>query len=144
MCLFYNSLLRKTSYLPNLVTGRSQHGCARVKRFGANTIVVFGGTGPAGGLSSVELYNLDAKASAWEIVPALKLPYVIGLIKGVAMTRYDEQGCDAVVISSYTQKIYKCSGKNNWTFVNFSPLMLQSETKFYAKVDGNWLSLMDG
>ena len=61
-------IIRKWISLPNLKTGRWNHQCARITRFGHDFIVVIGGTDQSSNnITSIEMYDLATKPPTWEI-----------------------------------------------------------------------------
>ena len=66
--LFLLLIIRKWISLPDLTTGRWNHECARITRFGHDFIVVIGGTDQtSNNVTSIEMYDLTTRPSAWEI-----------------------------------------------------------------------------
>ena len=69
----FSSFNQTWQYGHNLISARRQHGCGILKDGNDNIIVVAGGLGDMGPLSSVELYNLES-GNGWYSGPDLAEP----------------------------------------------------------------------
>ncbi len=95
--------------MSNLLASRAYHGCAKIKRFNRDFIVVFGGSQP----NSIEYYDLTKNSATWEL-SVQTLPVAISWIIGSVVTKFDDEICDAFIASRLTKSIFVCSGKYIW------------------------------
>ena len=53
-------------------------------------------------------------ASKYFYVLANALPYLMGSLYGSVIMEYNEDGCNAMLVSSTNSKVYVCSGLYTW------------------------------
>ncbi len=94
--------------LSNLLASRAYHGCAKIKRFNRDFIVVFGGSQT----TSIEYYDINNKSATWEL--SIRILPAISWVIGSVVTMFDDERCDAFIASYFTKSIFVCSGKYIW------------------------------
>jgi hypothetical protein len=122
-----------------MTTARVYHGCERVKRYGRDYIIVFGGQGAPSGtiLQSIELYDLTLRPSKWEVWNGVGFPIVIGRILGSVVIRFDDDYCNAMIISLTAKMILECTGNHQWNMFDISTTITKGSKKMTA-VDANF------
>ncbi len=121
-----------------MTTGRWYHECSRVTRYGRDYIMVFGGEGSSGGLqSSIELYDLTSRPATWTVWTGVTFPVGVGRMLGSVVIKFDDDYCNAMIISLSDKIILQCIGNHQWTWFNISKTMV-SGLKKTIKVDANF------
>ena len=125
--------------LPNMTTARFYHECARITRYGRDYIMVFGGMGLPGvsTLQSIEFYDLTLRPSTWEVWTGVSIPVAIGKMLGSVVLRFDDDYCNAMIISLTAQMVLECIGNHQWSQFNISTTLIKGSKKM-AKIDANF------
>ena len=124
--------------LPNITIGRWYHECSRITRYGRDYIMVFGGEGlfmTQG--SSIEFYDLTIRPATWEIWTGVTFPNFVGRMLGSVVMRFDDDYCNAMIISASSKLILECNGNHHWTWFDISKTIVNGLKKT-AKVDANF------
>jgi hypothetical protein len=120
-----------------MTTARFYHECARITRYGRDFIIVFGGEGSTGLLKSIELYDLTLRPTAWEVWTGVSIPVVIGRLLGSVVMRFDDDYCNAMIISQSAKMVLECTGNHQWSQFDISSSIVTGQKKL-AKIDANF------
>jgi hypothetical protein len=124
--------------LPNMTTGRWYHECSRITRFGHDYIMVFGGEGPLGRPdSSIELYDLTQRPQTWTVWTGVTFPIGVGRMLGSVVLKFDDDYCNAMIISFTRKIILECVGNHQWTWFDISKTSVNGLKKA-VKIDANF------
>jgi hypothetical protein len=123
--------------LPNMTTARFYHECSRIPRYGRDYIMVFGGQGSTGLLNSIELYDLTLRPATWEVWTGVSIPVIIGRLLGSVVMRFDDDYCNAMIISQSAKMVIECIGNHQWNQFDISLSMVTGQKKV-AKIDANF------
>ena len=133
LCL--NSSIKKI--LPNMTTARWYHECSRITRKGRDYIMVFGGQGSSGLLNSIELYDLTLWPASWEVWAGVSMPATVGYLLASVVIRFDDDHCNAMIISYSAKMVLQCTGNHQWSQFDISST-IETGFKKMAKVDANF------
>ncbi len=123
--------------LPNMATSRYYHECSRIKRYGRDYIMVFGGEGSTGLLNSIELYDLTLRPATWEVWTGVSIPVIIGRLLGSVVMRFDDDYCNAMIVSLSAKMVLQCTGNHQWSQFDISSTITKGLKKM-AKIDANF------
>ena len=120
-----------------MTTTRWYHECSRITRYGRDYIMVIGGQGPYGVLlQSIELYDLTRRPSKWEVWTGVSIPVTVGFLMGSVIMRFDDDYCNAMIISLSAKMILQCNGNHQWIQIDISTRITKGDKKM-AKIDSN-------
>jgi len=119
-----------------MTTARWYHECSRIKRNGHDYIIIFGG-GNEGLLNSIEMYDLTLRPSKWEVWTGVSIPVPVGLILGSVVLRFDDDYCNAMLISISAKMVLQCTGNHQWNQFDISSTIVTGVKKM-TKIDANF------
>ena len=117
-----------------MVTARYYHECARITRYGRDNIMVFGGQGASGLLNSIELYDLSVRPASWTVWTGVGFPVVIGNMLASVVMSFEDNYCNAMIISQSTNKILVCTDNHQWRQYGTKA---SNQMKKMTKIDAN-------
>jgi hypothetical protein len=120
-----------------MTTARWYHECSSIKRYGRDYLIVFGGESPTGLLKSIELYDLTSRSSKWEVWTGVSMPVTVGYLLASVVMRFDDDYCNAMIISLSAKVVLQCSGNHKWIQFDVSTKLSNSWKKM-TKVDANF------
>ena len=99
--------------------------------------MVIGGQGPYGVLlQSIELYDLTRRPSKWEVWTGVSIPVTVGFLMGSVIMRFDDDYCNAMIISLSAGMVLQCNGNHQWIQIDISTRITKGDKKM-AKIDSN-------
>ena len=119
-----------------MTTARWYHECSRITRYGRDYIMVFGGEGPTGLLQSIEFYDLDLQTKTWEVWTGVSIPVPIGYMLSSVVMRFDDNYCNAMLISHSAKMVLQCNGNHQWSQIDISTSITKGDKKM-TKIDAN-------
>ncbi len=99
--------------------------------------MIFGGQGSLNFLNSIELYDLTLRPSTWEVWTGISMPVIVGNMLASVVMRFDDDYCNAMIISQSAKKILECTRNHQWTQYDISSKIVQGPKKM-AIVDANF------
>jgi hypothetical protein len=107
--------------LPDMLNDRGSHGCSRITMKGADYFVVMGGNiNSIAATNTILFYNLATQV--WEFSSAqMSFPTIIGGFLGVKVLQMNDNGCDAMFVTTYpSTKLTICKGNYSWTSLDLT------------------------
>jgi hypothetical protein len=99
--------------------------------------MVFGGEGSTGLLNSIELYDLTLRPATWEVWTGVSIPVIIGRLLGSVVMRFDDDYCNAMIVSLSAKMVLQCTGNHQWIQFDISSTITKGLKKM-AKIDANF------
>ena len=119
-----------------MTTARWYHECSRITRYGRDYIMIFGGAAGVP-LNSIELYDLTRRPATWEVWTGVSMPVAVGKMLGSVVLRFDDDYCNAMIISYSAKMVLQCTGNHQWNQYDISTTIVKGIKKM-AKIDANF------
>jgi hypothetical protein len=80
---------------------------------------------------------LTLRPSKWEVWTGVSIPVTIGKMLASVVLRFDDDYCNAMIISLSAKMVLQCTGNHQWSQFDISTTITRG-TKKMATVDANF------